>query len=155
MLRSQLPEFTFLYVPPVSDNPGVSSPACETSPWRWIDVIALCDLLPAELPVQQGYKKLDLNALMRARYYCTYHKAIWDGEREDLTSGVGCVRRTWTAFPLCLSLIVVLRVCLHWCLGALRLCAESRVSASSKGKGYSAPEQQKHLHEGSDLQDSN
>lgn len=41
------------------------------------------------------------------------------------------------------------------CLGALRLCAESRVSASSKGKGYSAPEQQKHLHEGSDLQDSN
>lgn len=77
------------------------------------------------------------------------------GERKDLSSDAGCGRRKWTAFLLCLSLIIVLRVCLHWCLGALGLCAESRTSASSKGAGCSVPEQQKHLHEGSDLQDSN
>lgn len=77
------------------------------------------------------------------------------GEREDLRSDASCGRRKWTIFLLCLSLIIVLRVCLHWCLGALGLCAESRISASSKRTGYSVPEQQKHLHEGSDLQDSN
>lgn len=71
------------------------------------------------------------------------------GEKGHLGSGTGC-GRTWVAFPLCLSLITVLRVYLQWSRGALRLCAESRVSASSKATGYTAPGQQKHLHEGSD-----
>lgn len=77
------------------------------------------------------------------------------GDREELRTDASCGRRKWTAFLLRLSLIIVLRVRLHWFLGALGLCVERRISASSKRTGYSVPEQQKHLHEGSDLQDSN